>query len=146
MQHIHFTKEELNKLFSTIPRKIPGRLDLDEFRSFFLSAEANSVFEKMLANLRENDSASHEKRRFIPFNMYHFFKHILLKTQNRSFRERINSSNFRKAKEDLESYKSLFSIKSRSQRSLNTSNDSGVNRSFSRESQNRSSLITSETR
>ena len=69
-----------------------------------------------------------EKRHFIPYNMNALLKSLAFKTKQSTLSGNIRTSNYRKSEEDIEAYKSLFTIKQRLHHSARPASSQNVKR------------------
>ena len=68
------------------------------------------------------------ERHFIPYNMNALLKSLAFKTKQSTLSDNIRTSNYRKSEEDIEAYKSLFTIKQRIHNSARPASSRNVKR------------------
>jgi len=131
---IHVDICKLVRIYSMIPTRQQNAFTLEEFKELAFNKTANQKFKKFLDELRDAELVKPPgKRQFIPYNMNDLLKQLVFKTKQSQLTENIRSSNHRKVEEDIESYKSLFTIKQRLNNSARSCSRTKQRRDFSEE-------------
>jgi hypothetical protein len=105
--NIDITSKQLLRLFSIVDKDKSGALDINEFKQFALSEEANKHFRDIINELRYKDIYKHVEKRakFLPFNFSTLLNFLSDEVRKDNLRKQIEGEDI-----EIEGKKINFSI------------------------------------
>lgn len=111
---IDISSEELLTLFSIVDEDKSGALDLNEFKAFALSENANKHFRDIITELRYKDTYKHpeDRAKFLPFNFNTLLNYLSDTAWKDTFREELREHKEKitpvNVKHDIQKFLKLF--------------------------------------
>ncbi|CAI2372969.1 unnamed protein product [Moneuplotes crassus] len=99
--NIDISKKQLMTLFAIVDEDKSGTLDINEFKDFALSHEANKHFRDMINELRHRETYKHieNRARFLPFNFSTLLNFLSDEARKENLRDQIDPKDNMKAQE-----------------------------------------------